>query len=263
MKKHFLFLKLIYFSTFFNLNAQNKSDFKNKILLGLGSNSTYIKDYNLSPLHIKGRGFFMDIEYLRNIKKKDIIHTNFNISIAELASEASIFFKYNRFLFSFEMNYLKKVNLKNKSFSLHTGLGAFTTVDAVFYNGTDAVSFFGLHGMQATSMMNYQFHKKHRIGASLSIPLIGMLNRPPYTGWDKYIVETSENDGNILTIFYRGDIKTIGTFINFDLNLGYTYSLSNFIDLGIKHKIKYWYTKELEKAIINTNFTSIQLTFKF
>lgn len=263
MKRHFLFLKLIFLLAITNLNAQNESEFKNKITLGLGTNDSYMKDDNLSPLHIKGPGIFTDLAYERCINSKDILHASLNASISGLKSEASSFFNYNRFLVSFEVNYLKKVNLKSQLFTLHTGLGAFSTIDAIFYKGTNAVSFFSLHGMQSASKINYQFHKKQNVNVSLFIPLIGVLNRPPYTGWNKEIIEVEENGNNILNIFYQGDVKTIGAFLNFDLNLGYAYSISKLIDVGINHKIKYWYTKEIEKVIINTNFTSAQLTFKF
>jgi hypothetical protein len=73
----------------------------------------------------------------------------------------------------------------------------------------------------------YNFLQNHALGASLSVPLLSLVNRPAYALFDDQIMITWEN--NLIAEFFHIDkVTTIfsGEFISAGLTLTYVYSFS-------------------------------------
>ncbi len=252
-------LSLFYF---ISINAQTPDIGKksNRIGIHFGADISYTKDLNFSPLNNTGSGYAIKMTYERKTKKDHLFFINLDYANSTLNAQASDFFKYDRYLANVEFGYLIKA-LKNKDrFSIHAGLSGYTHLDFLNYRDFTALTFFNFHGILASAKFNYRLHTKHHLSAKVSIPLVGVLSRPPYSGWDKFMVE---NENNLLKVLYRGKVASLDRFFGLHFHFDYSYALSDRWDFNFQYQLWSYRTQEQDLAIIGSNQTFIGLNFKF
>ncbi|MEM7040228.1 MAG: hypothetical protein AAF570_24885, partial [Bacteroidota bacterium] len=162
---------------------------KNSVSLTMGYDRSFKQDLNYAPINFRSGGFRSGWAYARTSKAGNEFHASYDFSAGKLRSDFSESFDAGRYMGNIIVGYRYKIGLQESKLSLHVGGQWHTYVDAVFFAGTSAVTFFALHGIDLTTRATYQLSERSRIGAEFDLALGGLLVRPPHTGWDKFIVE--------------------------------------------------------------------------
>ena len=238
---------------------------KNAIQLQFGLEKGYFEDLNFSPMNYSCSGLAINIGYRRNLKNDGhlFFSSNFHIGelkFGELNPYVSEFNTSDHYNLNLEIGYLK--NIPNNTSKIKTLVGGqyHSYVDVVFYDGAEAVTFYGLHSIDLMGSISWDISNSHALFSTISIPVFGLLVRPPYTGWDKYIVD---HQNNPLPVFFRGNWTTLNKFLAFNWDIQYQYAISPRWDLTAKYQFRYYRTEELKTAIIPSNQFTIGTNFKF
>ena len=258
--KHIRITIILGLGFLFAAKAQFVEDRKNKIGIQAGFLQTYHKDVNFSPLNNTGNGYSFGLNYERSTQKKHLIFSTIHYSESVLTSRASEFFRYDRYLLNFEIGFLFHKPLPNKNLILNIGGSFQSRTDLIDYKDFKSVSFFNYHGLALNSRLEYTINPKHSLGSALSVPVLGVLVRPPYTGWDKYMIE---NEDNFTKVLYKGKTTSLNDFFGYNWHVFYNYQLSKRIGIQLQYELRYHKTKQPRKAIIANHQTSVELNFKF
>ena len=65
---------------------------------------------------------------------------------------------------------------------MHLGGKYRSFVDLTLFDDAEAVTFFALHAFEIAGAGAWRTGERHRFKASASLPVFGLLSRPPYTG---------------------------------------------------------------------------------
>lgn len=262
MKKIFLIIVLICLGTY-SLVAQNELEPKNRknsISLNVGFAKGLFKDENYSPMNYSSNNFAIDIGYERDFKNENLLFFSPSFQTGTLRTPVSEFNTSDHYNINLELGYLFKVSNDRSKTDFYIGGQYHSYLDLVFYDGTESITFLGLHSLDVSTRLSKRVSDKHILTTNISLPLFGLLARPPYTGWDKYIVEHADNP---LPVFFRGDITSLNHFLAFNCNVQYQYEISPFFGLSVEYQFRYYKTNVLKKAIIPNNQITIGVILKF
>jgi len=233
---------------------------KNAINLSAGLETGYFKDLNFSPLNYKSTGVAINFGYSRSFKNGSRFFLLTNPQVGAISTEASEAHKADHYTADIGIGYLVQLPMNASKLKAHVGGQYHTYLDLVFFNGVDAVTFFGLHSFDLLGEVSYELSDQHTLKTSLSLPVLGLLVRPPYTGWDKYIVEHAANP---LPVFYRGNWTSYNDYLAFTWKLHYAFELGPKLDLVASYQFNYHHTKQLKTATLVSNQLTIGTQFKF
>jgi hypothetical protein len=261
MKKIALTIMLLLWGLF-TLTAQgvgNKTIRKNNINLGFGLGRGYLKDQNYSPLSYSSGGVVVNAGYRRNINDNLLFLTS-DIQFGELNSAVSDYYTSDHYNVNLELGFLGNIPVNASEIKLRIGGQSHSSIDVVFYDGTEAITAFGLHSLDLTGSISWDIATKHTLSSTMSLPVFGLLIRPPWTGWDKYIVE---HEDNRIPIFFRGKWTSLNDFFSINWNIQYQFTISSKWDLAAKYLFRYYRTENLKTAIIPSNQFTIGTNFNF
>lgn len=247
----------------YSLRAQTEEDptnRKNTVNLNLGFAKGFFKDKNYSPLNYSSRDFSIDLGYLRALKNKNLLFFSSSFQTGTLSTPVSEFSSSDHYNINLELGYLFKLPHNISKTDFYVGGQYHSYLDLVFYDGTEAITFFGLHGLDISTRISRRVNDKHIFTTNFSLPVVGILVRPPYTGWDKYIVEHADNP---LPVFFRGNVTSLNRFIAFNWNFQYQLEISSFLGLNAEYQFRYYKTSVLETAIIPNNQITIGAILRF
>lgn len=245
----------------YSANAQEKVPLKkNNLSILAGYNGSYFKDLNYSPLNYTANGIAIALGYKRQSQNNNLWYINFDLSYASLASNASDFFSADRYLSNLEIGYLKNIHEKNDKVNFALGGQYHSYVDIVSYNDFDALTFFATHGIDITTYFAYQLNTKSILTSRLSISIVAILVRPPYTGWNK---EISDNEDQPVKILTDGNLASLNKFQSFSWENEYRHYLSDKLDLVVQYRLIYHRTKELDLSKNLNNQLLLGCSFKF
>jgi hypothetical protein len=233
---------------------------KNTLHLQLGLEDGYFKDLNFSPLNYSSRGLVVNLGYQRYLKKDDHLFFSANIQPGELTTAASEFNTSDHYNLNLEFGCLK--NIRNNASEIKTLLGGqyHTYMDVVLYDGTEAITFYGLHSLDLIGSISWAISARHALGSTMSLPVFGLLIRPPWTGWDKYIVE---HEDNRIPIFFKGKWTSLNDFFAINWSIQYQFAISSKWDLAAKYQFRYYRTESLKTAIVTSNQFTFGTNFNF
>ncbi len=145
---------------------------------------------------------------------------------------------------------------------LNSGLADSITLTSILCSMmmTEAITFYGLHSLDLTGSISWDISSKHALSSTISLPVFGLLIRPPWTGWDMYIVE---HEDNRFPLFFRGKWTSLNDFFAVNLNIQYHFAIGPGWDLTAKYLFRYYRTDELKTAIIPSNQFTIGTSFSF
>lgn len=248
------------------VTAQNDvadpSLYRNQLTLTIGLNSGYFRDRNYSPLNYKSSGTRFGLRYDRTTASGHRWTGGLGGSLGSLShpSEDERLPTADRYQIDLSLGYLRKVGQATENRRSWAGLNFRSYVDLTLYDGSEAVTFYGLHAFEAAVATDWKTGDRHRLETEVFIPVFGLLSRPPYTGWDKFIVD---NATNIPAIVTRGDWGTIGKFTGFRASAGWTYDLGNRWSTTARYSLAYYAAKELDPVRMLDNSFSLSSTLKF
>jgi hypothetical protein len=243
------------------VQAQNDETIrKNSLQMQLGWEQGYFNDANFSPLNYTSGGFAFQMGYQRNTKNDDLIFISTDLVLGALINMHSEYATSARYIANIEMGYLK--NIANSIPNVKTQLGGqyHTYLDMAFFNGVQAVTFYGLHSIDLAGKLEWDITQKHSLSGTLALPVFGLLVRPPWTGWDKFIVS---NEESLIPIFFRGKWTSLNNFLACNLDVQYQYKIAPRWDFVAGYQFRYYRTQSLKTAIIPSNQINIGTNFKF
>ena len=245
------------------LAAQNGRDEvirKNILQLQFGPELGYFKDLNFSPLNYSNSGLVIDFSYQRYLKNANRLFVSTGISSGDLNTAVSEFNTSDHYNFNLELGFLKNIPINASELKLWLGGQYHFYFDAIFYEGTEAITFYGLHGFDLTGSISWDISSKHELSSTISLPVFGLLLRPPWTGWDKYIVE---HEDNRLPLYFRGKWTSLNDFLAFNWNIQYHFAITPGWSLTAEYQFRYYRTDELKTAIIMSNQFTAGTRFSF
>ncbi len=246
-------------STFLTAQITRTENSRNNLTLTIGLNQGYFKDQNFSPLNYRSTGPRFGLAYTRNTAAGHQWSTELGASLNTLKNPTNYELDPDRYQIDIALGYLKALNNNTSKRQLHLGGKYRTYVDLTLFDGAEAVTFFALHAFEVAGAGAWRTGERHSFKASASIPVFGLLSRPPYTGWDKFI---SDNARNIPKIVTRGDWLTIGAFTGLRAGLGWEYQLSDRFAAEARYSLAYYATQRIDPFRSLNNSFSINLTYR-
>lgn len=231
---------------------------KNTFGFNLGYDRTYLKDINFSLLNFKGNGGVLDLDYIRVTKNNNLFYSTLGLGLTNMKTRSSDVFSALNVNTNLRVGYQKNIKLKNEKLKLYAGGGYHSYLNLLFFEGTEAVTFYGLHGLDLNGKMNYQLDSKNKFTANLSVPLTGVLVRPPHTGWDKFVAESP-----VIVVVFTGKLATLNKFFGVTGSLGYERNLSEKWNLTADYIFRYYGTSQIVKTTIVNSQLSIGASRKF
>jgi hypothetical protein len=247
----------------FSLTVQAQNDEtikKNSVQMQLGWEQGFFKDANFSPLNYTTGGFVFQMGYQRITNNDDLFFFSSDLNLGAMLTSLSEYATSARYTANIEMGYLK--NISNSIPNVKTKLGGqyHTYLDMAFFNGVQAVTFYGLHSIDLAGKLEWDITQKHSLSGTLALPVFGLLVRPPWTGWDKFIVS---NEESMIPIFFRGKWTSVNNFITCNLDLQYQYVIAPRWNFVAGYQFRYYRTQTLKTAIIPSSQITIGTNFKF
>lgn len=233
---------------------------KNLFGFQLGMQNSRFHDRNFSPLNYVGKGLALALSYQRNTDLGNLIQAEVNYSQNVLQSDASRFLDAYRYTLHLKAGYLYGIGELEGRLKLHVGGKYHTYLDAVFYDGVESITFSALHGIDASAQATYELPGGHRLRTAVSLPVFGLLVRPPYSGWDKFIVD---NEDSPARVFFRGKWASLNRFGAFNWELDYAYALSLRWSLNVRYGFSYFRTQTLDPTVHVNNQFSLGAQFQF
>lgn len=235
--------------------------YSNTLTVIVGLNRGYFKDANYSPLNYTAPGTHFGLSYARNTAAGNRWNAGIGFDLGTLKSDADYpAHKTDRYRVDLSVGYLKGLAGNTEDRRFHIGANYRSYVDIVLYDGEEAVTFFGLHAFEGAAAGAWNVGKKQRFSAGASLPIFGLLARPPYTGWDKYIVE---NSGNIPGIVTRGKWTSLNDFFGIRANMGWEYAVKGRWAVGANYGLSYYTTRILDPVRHFDNTFSVSNTLRF
>jgi hypothetical protein len=179
-----------------------------------------------------------------------------------LNTEVSEFNTSDHYNINLELGFLKNIPINSSKIRIFLGGQYHTYIDIVFYKGTKAITFYVLHSLDLTGCISWDISSKHALTSTISLPVFGLLVRPPWTGWDKYIID-HEYEENRFPLFFRGKWTSLNDFFAVNLNIQYHFTIGPGWDLTAKYLFRYYRTNELKTVIIPSNQFTIGTSFSF
>jgi len=88
-----------------------------------------------------------------------------------LTTDVSEFNRADSYTIDVMMGYLHHIPVNASKLKLHLGGQYHSCLDLVFYSGTNAVTFFGLHSIDLLGKVSWEISDKHLLQGSLALPV--------------------------------------------------------------------------------------------
>ena len=236
---------------------------KNQISFSIGPHLGYLKDLNFSPLNYRERGILLSLDYNRkNSKESRLFTTELNFHSGKLKTRSSDFFTTPFLQASLKFAFLFKVQqTKQKKLSLFLGSEYQSFVQYMQWGEEmDSWNYLMLHGFSLKALGEYQITGNKNVQISLSVPFLGNLVRPPYNGFDQYIVEHQDD---ILKIAFRGELASFTKYRAIDWKTIYHYTATDHLGFTFGYTWRYQYVPGPNKMKSFQNLLTTGFRIKF
>ena len=218
---------------------ENKSRvYKNQFGFEVGLNSGYLKDKNFSYSNYKETGALFSVNYTRaKPNGKYVLITDVDFSSGQLTSNYTDNFTSKYIFLNVEVSFLYRLpQFKNEKVVVLLGPQLNTNFQYVDWDDRKSWSYLAAHGLSVKGLAKYKISEKKGFQTSLSVPVLLLLVRPPYNGYDLYIQQNREN---ILALLFRGDLSSFNRYLNVDWKTTYEYTVSNRVNCNLGYLFRY------------------------
>ncbi|MEM6803058.1 MAG: hypothetical protein AAF696_16760 [Bacteroidota bacterium] len=222
---------------------------KHKINFRTGVQQEFIKDLNYSPLRYKGTAWAQGVSY-QHVNDKRILSLDLDYASDTIRSIASPFFDTNFIKGHMHLAYLKKLMENSQaSFSLYAGAQYSFFINYLDWENQTSFSFLANHSLDLKLQAGMQFSSLHSLTAQLSLPLLNLIVRPPYNGFDAELDQNNE-EGRIFALITDGKWRSLNSLFAYDLRLAYAYMLSDSLAFTLSYQ-QHYYLSELSFSYRN------------
>lgn len=227
--------------------------YRHQLTLTVGAHHGYARDQNFSPLNYRAGGLRIGLGYGKTTESGHLLSAELGLGFTQLKTRASDYHTTDRYLIDFSFGYLRAVGPFDDDRRIRFGGKYRSYVDISLFEGAEAVTFFALHAFELAGEAAWRTGARHRLRASGSLPVFGLLVRPPYTGWDKFI---TDNDAALFRILTRGKWTSLNDFTGLRASVGWAYQLNDRWTMEAGYGLSYYSTPLLDPVrILNNQFT--------
>lgn len=203
--------------------GQSPEVIRNQIDFEIGPHFGYLRDLNYSPLNYRESGLLLSLAYAHRSKRDNVLFTtDIDFTPGKLRTDASDFFTTEFLQANIEMSVLFKLLPKEPGrFSLFAGPQYNSFIHYMDWGAEfDSWTYFMVHGLYVKVLGEYKLTQRARLQTSLSVPVFSNLVRPPYNGFDQYVVDHSEQ---IVQLSFKGESASFDKFVGVDWKTTYRY----------------------------------------
>jgi len=241
MKSPIIIFILLIVPLFIFSQEENRMD--QHLSIGVGYHSGLFKDITYSPLLYTTKSLSFDLSYQKDTQNGNQWYVNLDFTPGSIQTEAEQFFTADRYFGNLEIGYLFDIHKVSSKSSFLIGGQYHTHADLIFYNDLAAISFFLTHGFDITGKWNYQFNEKSHFQTQIVLPLVAVLVRPAYTGWDIDIIDNPDNYFKIAT---DGKLTSWNDFFSVTWKNRFTQQVSNKIGLMVQYHLSFHQSDQVE-----------------
>jgi hypothetical protein len=242
------------------LSIMDRPAKNNKLFLTTGLQYGHFKDLVFSPLNYAIVGGDLDINFTHVFKNEALLDAGLSGQLGVAKSGVSRYNTSQRIMYDMYAGYLHLLGKGNNNGWFYMGGQLHTYVDFTSYQGAEAIAIFTLHSADISALWRKSVKGKHHFQIKVSVPFFGLLVRPAYTGWDKYIVE---RENNPLPVFFRGTWGSLNDYFSADLRVSYIHTWKPNWDLTGIFMFRYRNTTLVQRNVIASNQLNIGVIRKF
>lgn len=194
------------------------------------------RDEMYSPFNYDNVGFSSGLTLGYGFKKS-IIELNLGYGQSRLTTPLSKNFESDYYGVTISASYLHPVWQPSKKLTLLVGGGYSFRLDGVIKDMGN-YTYIASHSFEPVVRFDYHLHKRHSFSTRFSLYLLGFVSRPSYNRIPEY------DDNEIVIVDYIlkeisvSNFAFIGQYLDFNLNVDYTFHLSRVIDLGLRYRFR-------------------------
>jgi hypothetical protein len=236
----------------YSVKGQSSSDsaktFNTQLSFEIGPHLGYLKDLGFSPLNYRETGTLLSVLYAlpgRNDKylfTVDIDFTSGKLKTKTAENLTTPFIQGN-----IEVSLLWKLRkIRGERLKMFLGPQYNSYFQYMQWGEEmDSWNYMMVHGLNLKVLALYRISDKKRLQTSLSIPLLENFVRPPYNGFDQYIVENQEK---ILKLSFRGELASFNRYVAIDWRTTYQYAVSAHLDFIFGYLFRYQHVPGYNKV---------------
>jgi hypothetical protein len=244
----YLIVSIITILSYSKLSAQLDSVTHNRISISTGLNLGFFKDLNFSPLNYATSGTNYRLTYLRN-NSKNIFLTSVDFNNNKANTTQDTGFPESEYIQGkLKIAYLKKINKISNRINFFLGGQYQSNINYIDFLD-ESTTFLVAHSIDISLFGEYRFNKKHAINTSLSFPLITLMVRPPFSGFDETLKDNLDKPLRLIT---NGNLASINKYIAPSLSMQYEYTISNKFSAFGEYQVNY------QKLVDRDTFTAFQ-----
>jgi len=241
-------------------DAATYAGYHNAITLTVGLNRGLFRDENFSPLNYRSGGNQLGLGYVRTNKNGHRITADVNFGLNGMSPGFELPDNLTRFQVDLSVGYLRAVSDPRSDHQNYVGVKFRSRLDLSIYAYYESVTFYALHGFEIAAETERKVANRLQLRGGASLPVFGLLSRPPYSGWDKFIADNSDNIPKVIT---RGDWLTIGSFLGLRGHLGLAYEAGKHWKVESRYSLAYYTTKRLDPVRMLDHTFSFNTTLNF
>lgn len=258
MPKYFILI-LIVSLTYSQVYSQKDSTTQSSITISTGLNQGYFKDLNYSPLNYSSSGINYWVAYSKK-NVRNIFLTSLEFSNNKLNTIQQTGFPKSKYLQGrLKIAYLKSVNRTSNKVNFFIGGQYQSNINYIDFID-ESTTFLVAHSFDFSFYGIYHFNKKHAINTSISLPLITLIVRPPYSGIDEELEENLDRPFYLIT---NGKFTSVDKYISPSFSIRYKYNLSRLFSLSGEYQMNYQKLISSDTFVGFQNQIRIELNYKF
>ncbi|MEO1448103.1 MAG: hypothetical protein AAFV07_01165 [Bacteroidota bacterium] len=244
-----------------SLLAQQESTslpFQNQVRIQVGLDRTLVKDQVFAPLNFKGSGLALSSTYLRQTKNEHLSVATLQFALSAVKARPSDFSASRSINGHLDLAHFRKIKWANEKLNLFVGGAVSADISLIDFDEFEAFSFTNLYAIGPAALLTWQPASAHQVSLRADFPLLGILVRPAYTGWDNEFFEKST-----LRLFFEGPLATVVDFSRASVQMNYAFTVSSGMSLSFQHQMSYLAAKEPGPARNFHSLTTIGTQFNF
>jgi hypothetical protein len=242
---------------------EEKADNYNSIGFGVGPILGYLKDKNYSPLNYRESGIVLSLFY-ENVNRKGnrIIAAQIDYASGKLKTDAGADLTTSRYEGNIEISMLFRISPPEKKRLVFFAGPHYNSFAYYMQWGDerDAWNYLMVHSLNLKGFLRYNLSERKSFRTTLSIPVIENLVRPPYNGFDQFIVENQEK---VIMLAFHGKLASFKDYRALDWKTSYRYTLSSGVDFNVSYLFRFQQVTGENKLVRFQNQLAGGFTFKF
>jgi hypothetical protein len=220
-----------------HINKMDSFKLRNEFNLSVGWSKSLLKDLNFSPLNYQQNGIIYSLDYSRIGRKcKSIFDVQLNFLSNDLKTSNIDHFTTNLIIGNFKVSYLKRINKIPFPFKYYLGTEYQTNLNYLNYSDQEAFSYLIGHSLNLKTGLSFILSERSSFLGTLSIPLITLMIRPPYNGFNEELQKDLNQPFVFLT---KGDFVTLDKYQAINISISYNYQFSKKIGFSLNWQMIY------------------------